>query len=103
MSQYKCASSIEPATATAGDLAVAAGKRWSIECCFEAGKQETGLDEYEVRSWPGWHRHVTLSMLALAFLAAVRARAAADDEPPERRPRPSARRSKRSVGPSWSR
>jgi SRSO17 transposase len=92
---YLC---LAPPQATARDLAVAAGKRWSIECCFEAAKQETGLDEYEVRSWAGWHRHVTLSMLALAFLAAVRARADADDQPPERRPRrrPSARRSKRS-------
>jgi SRSO17 transposase len=89
---------LDPPQATARDLAVAAGKRWSIECCFEAAKQETGLDEYEVRSRAGWHRHVTLSMLALAFLAAVRARAGADDEPPERRPRrqPSSRRSKRS-------
>ena len=41
--------------------------------CFQTAKQEAGLDEYEVRSWTGWHRHATLSMLALAFLAAVRA------------------------------
>lgn len=54
-------------------LAVAAGQRWAIETCFQAAKQEAGLDEYEVRSWVGWHRHITLSMLALAFLAAVRA------------------------------
>ncbi|MEM1214030.1 MAG: IS701 family transposase [Planctomycetota bacterium] len=60
------------------DLATAAGKRWAIETCFQTAKQETGLDEYEVRTWHGWHRHVTLSMLALAFLAAVRAEA----EPP---------------------
>lgn len=53
-------------------LAVAAGRRWSIECCFEAAKQETGLDEYEVRSWHGWHRHITFSMIALAFLSVVR-------------------------------
>ena len=57
------------------ELAIAAGKRWGIESCFEAAKQETGLDEYEVRSWIGWYRHITLSMLALAFLAAVRAEA----------------------------
>jgi SRSO17 transposase len=69
---YLCAapSGIGPA-----ELAIAAGKRWGIESCFEAAKQETGLDEYEVRSWIGWYRHVTLSMLALAFLAAVRAEA----------------------------
>jgi SRSO17 transposase len=54
-------------------LARVAGRRWIIEECFEAAKQETGLDEYEIRSWHGWHRHITLSMLALAFLAALRA------------------------------
>lgn len=64
-----------PPDAGAAELAAAAGRRWAIESCFEAAKQETGLDEYEVRSWQGWHRHVTLSMLALAFLAAVRAEA----------------------------
>src|SRR6185295_3479154 len=40
--------------------------------CFEAAKGEVGLDEYEVRSWTGWHRHVTLAMLAHAYLAVVR-------------------------------
>lgn len=64
-----------PAEASAQDLAVAAGQRWAIETCFEAAKQEAGLDDYEVRSWHGWYRHVTLSMLALAVLAAVRAHA----------------------------
>ena len=49
--------------------------RWHIEACFETAKQETGLDEYEVRTWHGWYRHITLSLLALAFLAAVRAQA----------------------------
>ena len=78
---YLC---LAPPGATGADLAVAAGGRWSIEGCFEAGKQEAGLDEYEVRSWDGWHRHVTLSMLALAFLAAVRAREA---QPPAGAPR----------------
>lgn len=57
------------------DLVEATGRRWSIECCFEAAKQETGLDEYEVRSWHGWYRHITLSMLALAFLSIIRAKA----------------------------
>jgi SRSO17 transposase len=69
---YLCAA---PANATAKDLALAAGQRWAIEVCFEAGKQETGLDEYEVRSWDGWYRHMTLSMLALAFLSVIRAAA----------------------------
>ncbi|MBL6705023.1 MAG: IS701 family transposase [Planctomycetaceae bacterium] len=51
-----------------------AGSRWAIEECFEQAKQETGLDEYEVRSWIGWHRHITLSMLAHATLAVIRSR-----------------------------
>src|SRR6186997_512405 len=49
-----------------------AGTRWTIEACFEAAKGEVGLDEYEVRSWTGWHRHVTFAMLAHAYLAVVR-------------------------------
>ena len=49
-----------------------AGSRWAIEECFEQAKQETGLDEYEVRSWIGWHRHITLSMIAHATLVVLR-------------------------------
>jgi SRSO17 transposase len=49
-----------------------AGTRWAIEACFEAAKGEVGLDHYEVRSWAGWHRHVTLAMLAHAYLAVLR-------------------------------
>jgi SRSO17 transposase len=74
LAYYLC---LAPERATVHDLVAAAGTRWSIESCFEAAKQETGLDGYEVRSWHGWYRHVTLSMLALAFLAAVRAAAKA--------------------------
>jgi len=47
-----------------------AGMRWMVEECFEAAKGEVGLDHYEVRSWHGWCRHVTLAMTAHAFLAA---------------------------------
>ncbi|MDB4932571.1 MAG: isftu1 [Myxococcaceae bacterium] len=53
----------------------AAGARWSIEECFESGKGEVGLDQYEVRSWPGWHRHITLALWAHAFLTVQRAEA----------------------------
>src|SRR4051812_29200931 len=53
-------------------LVQVAGTRWTIEACFEAAKGEVGLDEYEVRSWTGWHRPVTLAMLAHAYLAVVR-------------------------------
>jgi SRSO17 transposase len=48
----------------------------TIEEGFEQAKQETGLDDYEVRSWLGWHRHVTLSLLAHVTLTALRASAA---------------------------
>jgi SRSO17 transposase len=53
-------------------LATVAGMRWTIEECFETGKDEVGLDEYEVRHWAGWYRHITLSMWALAFLTVTR-------------------------------
>ena len=54
-----------------------AGCRWSVEECIARAKGECGLDQYEVRSWTGWHRHITLSLLALAVLAVVRARVGA--------------------------
>lgn len=54
-------------------LAEVAGSRWSIEECFERSKGEVGLDDYEVRLWPAWYRHMTLSMFALAYLDVVRA------------------------------
>lgn len=54
-----------------------AGRRWTIESCFDAAKSEVGLDHYEVRSWTGWHRHITLAMWALALLAVLRAGAIA--------------------------
>lgn len=65
-----------PATALA-ELVRVAGCRWAIEECFELGKGCCGLDEYEVRSWAGWHRHVTLGLLALAAVAVIRSRAVA--------------------------
>ena len=56
-----------------------AGTRWTIESCFEAAKGEVGLDHYEVRSWTGWYRHMTLSMWALALLTVMRAGALAGE------------------------
>jgi SRSO17 transposase len=61
-----------PADTPLSTLVRVVGLRWTIESCFEEAKGETGLDEYEVRSWTGWHRHVTLSMLAHAYLTVVR-------------------------------
>ena len=57
------------------ELAQIAGSRWAIEECFQAAKNECGLDQYEVRRYPGWYRHITLAMLAHAFLAAISATA----------------------------
>jgi SRSO17 transposase len=50
-----------------------AGMRWAIESSFEAAKGEVGLDQYEVRSWTGWYRHITLAMWAYALLTVIRA------------------------------
>lgn len=50
------------------EMAQAGHNRWPVEDCFLRGKQEVGLDDYEVRSWRGWHHHMTLAMLALWFL-----------------------------------
>jgi SRSO17 transposase len=64
-----------PPATDLGALVQIAGTRWAIEECFELAKGDCGLDEYEVRSWVGWHRHITLSLLALAVLAVIRSRA----------------------------
>jgi SRSO17 transposase len=62
------------ADATVADLARVAGTRWVIEEGFQRAK-EIGLDQYEVRRWAGWHRHITLCLLAHAFLEVTRAAA----------------------------
>ncbi|WP_066370490.1 IS701 family transposase [Herbidospora mongoliensis] len=62
-----------PIPASLNRLVMVAGTRWSIEECFQTGKNETGLDHYQVRSHPGWYRHITLAMLALAYLTVTRA------------------------------
>jgi hypothetical protein len=73
-----------------------AGTRWAIEDSFQTAKGEVGLDHYEVRRWPGWYRHVTLALLAYAFLVVTRAQATSGQPgkgapQPERRSRPAAR------------
>lgn len=71
-------------------LARVAGQRWKIEQGFQTAKGECGLDEYEVRRWGSWHRHITLSLLAHALLVAIRQ---ATRQSQKKRPR------ERSVGP----
>jgi SRSO17 transposase len=63
-----------PPDTTLEELVLVAGARWAIEDLFELAKGDCGLDEYEVRSWTGWHRHVTLSLFALAVVAVIRSR-----------------------------
>ncbi|SBU96819.1 hypothetical protein YW3DRAFT_05875 [Streptomyces sp. MnatMP-M77] len=58
-----------PLQITVRELVRVAGARWAIEECFQAAKNECGLDQYEVRRYVGWYRHITLAMLAHAFLA----------------------------------
>lgn len=67
-----------PEDTTLATLACVAGRRWAVEECFETAKQEVGLADYESRSWHGWYRHITLAMLALAFLAGMRAKLSAN-------------------------
>jgi hypothetical protein len=62
------------------ELIRVAGARWSIEECFQTAKNEAGLDQYQVRDYRAWYAHITLSMLAAAYLAAT--------SPSGRRPRP---------------
>jgi len=50
------------------EMAQTGHQRWSVEDCFLRGKQEVGMDDYEVRGWRGWHHHMTLVMMALWFL-----------------------------------
>ncbi len=69
-----------PEGTTVGELARVAGARWTIEIGFERAKGEVGLDEYEVRRWQAWHRHITFSLLADAYLAVTRVDAVAAEK-----------------------
>lgn len=64
-----------PAGTSIETLVRVEGRRWAIEDSFETAKNELGLDHNETRSWHGWHRHVSLVMLAFAMMAAIRRRA----------------------------
>ncbi|MFE9834206.1 hypothetical protein ACFYP4_03495 [Streptomyces sp. NPDC005551] len=66
-----------PVGADVDRLVRVAGRRWAIEECFQAATNECGPDQYEVRRYVGWMRHITLAMLAHAFRAATAAQAAA--------------------------
>lgn len=61
-----------PAETSLEELVRVAGARWTVESGFESTKQEISLDEYEVRTYQGWYRHITLACLAHAFLTVLR-------------------------------
>jgi len=61
-----------PAKSSLATLVSVASRRYTVEQCIEEAKGETGLDEYEVRFWHSWYRHITLSMMAHAWLASIR-------------------------------
>jgi SRSO17 transposase len=65
-----------PAKTSLEQLVRVAGTRWAIEESFESAKGAVGLDQYEVRRWPGWYRHITLALLAHAYLTVTRTEAA---------------------------
>jgi SRSO17 transposase len=67
-----------PARTTLAELVRVAGIRWAVEECFQAAKDQVGLDHYQVRRYDAWYRHVTLVLVAQGFLAAVRAQAASN-------------------------
>ena len=67
---YRCAG---PSTTPLRELIRVAGTRWAIEECFQTAKNEAGLDHYQVRTWRAWYAHITLAMLAAAWLAVTRA------------------------------
>jgi SRSO17 transposase len=71
LAYYVC---FAPADTSLVTLVQVAGRRWRVEEAFEQAKGEVGLDHYQVRQYPAWYRHVTLAMVALAFLAVTRAR-----------------------------
>ncbi len=64
-----------PCQSTDEELIRVAGARWAIEECFQTAKNEVGLDDYQVRRYDAWYRHITLAMWAHAFLAVTAATA----------------------------
>lgn len=84
-----------PSDTSLSEMVRAAGARWTIDDTFKLAKGQVGLDHYEVRSWRGWYRHITLALLALAALAIGAAKKGGLPAPPTSRSP-----SRRSVGSS---
>ena len=72
LAYYLCAA---PAGTSDEELIRVAGARWAVEECFQAAKNEAGLDHYQVRRYDAWYRHATLAVLAHAYLAVTAANA----------------------------
>ena len=68
LSAYIC---FAPIDTPSQKLVETSGTRWTVETCFKESKSEVGLDQYEVRSYNGWNKHITLACLAIAFLAVL--------------------------------
>jgi SRSO17 transposase len=69
-----------PTHTSVQEMVQVVGRRWAIEIGFEQAKGEVGLDQYEVRTWTAWYRHITLALLVHAYLEVTRAMATAVDE-----------------------
>ena len=82
-----------PAATPTAALVRVVGMRWTIEESFHVAKGTVGLDQYEVRSWTGWYRHMTLAMWAQALLAVIRAETGTAPDPKKVLRRPMVRRS----------
>jgi hypothetical protein len=91
-----------PAATSIETLVEVEGHRWAIGDSFETAKNEFGLDHNESRSWHGWHRHVSMVMLAFAMMAVIRHRA---NPPPSKKPNAEPGKSQTIATPSlirWS-
>jgi SRSO17 transposase len=80
-----------PSQTRLAEMARVAGTRWAVEESFQTAKGEVGLDHYEVRSWTGWYRHITLAMLAHAYLTVMRAKATEEEAGAQKKRQPRSR------------
>jgi SRSO17 transposase len=91
-----------PTEATLADLVRVIGMRWMVEECFQAAKGQIGLDHYQVRSWPGWYRHITLAIAAHSWLTVTAALLATTQRGNQRRATPPPHQPTRYHRPCWT-
>jgi SRSO17 transposase len=92
-----------PADTPLATLARVAAARWPIETEFETEKSDIGLDEYEVRSWAGWHHHITMCLLASVFLLRLQQEWGEKDAPDHPPPNLSGGPGTAPAGAVWAR